>query len=235
MRKIVIFALVMFPSIILGKTHKIDNNRQLSATHQHLILVLLKEAINDKNGSYWVHSGDTIRNIEEILRIYVEENGVTEVCGVPFGSSYEKTKKMLMEKYGECDKQNTTKDCLSFSCKRYEGLLFSKLSFMFERNGETSHLNKAEFRVDTKTKEEALQLKKLIDEKLSKRFKIYKVLDEGEIHLSVGGICPAPFDGNPNDYGFTVDIQKHEKPTRNGNMYVVRIIYGPYKFNFIAR
>ena len=106
---------------------------------------------------------------------------------------------------------------------------------MFERNGETCHFNKAEFRVDTKTKEEAVRLKKIIDEKLSKRYKIYKVLDEGNIYLSVGGICPAPFDGNPNDYAFTVDMQKHEKPTRSGNMYVVRIIYGPYKFNFIAR
>lgn len=230
MRKIVILALIMFPSILFGKTVKIDNNHQLSATHQHLILVLLKEAINDKNGSYWVHSGDTIRNIEESLLKYVEENGVTEVCGVPFGSSYEKSKKMLVEKYGECDKQNSTKDCLSFNCKRYEGLLFSSLSFMFERNGETYNFNKAEFRVDTKTKEEAVRLKKMIDEKLSKRYKIYKVLDKGNIHLSVGGICPAPLDEELDDYAFTVDIQKNEKPVKSGNMYVVRIIYGPYKF-----
>ena len=67
-----------------------------------------------------------------------------------------KKKRCANCKYGEYDKQNTTKDCLSFNGKRYEGLLFSTLSFMFERNGETCHFNKAEFRVDTKTKEEVI-------------------------------------------------------------------------------
>lgn len=241
MIKILVLALIMLPSIMFAQskndstenelsTKVVNSYRQLPAAHQQLILILLEKAINEGNGYYWVHSGDTIRNMEDAIQRYMDENGVTEVCGIPFGFSYERTKKILTGKFGGCDNLTTTEDCLSFKDKLYEGILFSQLSFIFESDGETNHLTKAEFRADTKSKEEAITLKALIDEKLSKRYIIYKVLDEGNVYLSVGGICPSPADEELGGYAITVDIEKKERPTRDGDIYAVRIIYGPYDY-----
>lgn len=242
MRKIFILAMMFLPCIMFGQTvdttdvQKIkektaDAIRQLPAAHQHLILILMENAKYDKDGSaYWVYSGDTIRSMEDVALRFMEDNKVTGICNVPFGSSYEKAKKILEEKYGDYDFLESTKDCITYRDKFYGGMHFSYMHFMFQSDGEYSYFHRAVLCENCKTKDEAVRLKQSIDEKLSKQYQLFKVLDEGNTYFSIGGISPAPGEGVFGGYALGVDILEYSKPTRNGCQFAVRIMYGPYEY-----
>ena len=241
MRKIFILAMMFLPCIMFGQTvdttevQKIkekaaDAIRQLPAAHQHLILILMEKANHDKNGMYWVYSGDTIRSMEDVAIRFMEDNKVTGICNVPFGASYEKAKKILEEKYGDYDFLASTKDCITYRDKFYGGMHFSDMYFMFQLDGESSYFHKAVLSKNCETKDEAVRLKKSVDEKLSKQYLLFKILDEGNTYFSIGGISPAPGEGVFGGYALGVDILEYSKPTRNGSLFAVRIMYGPYEY-----
>ena len=240
MKKIVLY-LMMLPMTVFAqkadsdsvpKLNKetLDTYQQMPAAGRHLVLTLLENTHFDDKGGFWVYYGDTIRNAETMALKYVEENRVTELCNIPFGSSYKTSKKILAEKYGDCDYLTSTKDCLAYRDKFYSGILFTDLFFMFQSDGEATYFNKAVLSKDTKTKEEAVQLKKYLDEKLSKKYQLYKILDEGNTCLSMGGICPTPSEGVFGGYAISVDVLNFDVPTREGCMHAVRIMYGPYDY-----
>lgn len=243
MKKLVLFILMMVPVVSLAqetsscyesdlnKEALPDKYQQLPAVGRQLALVLLEHTQFDDQGGFWVYSGDTIRDAETMALRVIEDNSVTEICNIPFGSSYETSKKILTEKYGDSDFLASTKDCIVYRDKFYSGIHFTDLFFMFQSDGKNSHFNKAILSRNTKTKEEAIQLKKSFDEKLRKQYQIYKVLDEGNIYISMGGICPIPSEGVFGGYAIGVDVLKFDTPTtRNGCMYSTRITYGPYEY-----
>lgn len=239
MKKIVLYFL-MLPVAVYAQTggsseldelseKAVSAYRQLPAPLQHLALRLLENVNCDEKGAYWVYESDTIRNSETIAMEYLEDNKVTEICNVPFGFSYEKSKNILFEKYGDCDYFASSKDCIAYRDKSYGGFYFTDLFFMFQSDGETSYFNKAVLSKDTKTKDEAVSLKKSIDEKLSKQYSLFQIFDDGDTYLSMGGICPAPCE-RTYGYAISVDVLKLDKPTRNDCTYAVRIMYGPYDY-----
>ena len=232
MKKILFFALVMLPLIVFGQTPNTKRTtkayRQFHPVHQQLVLTLLDEALNDEHGLYWVVSGDTIRGQEEAFQRYIEKNGVKEIFGIPFGYPYEKVKVLLKEKMGSCDKLATTKDCIVFTNKSYEGIMFQKISFMFQQFRNSYLFNKVILRADFKTKDEAVRLKKDIDRKLSRRYNIYRELDQGNFYFSIGGISPALFNEEMGGYAFNIEIQKYEKPKKDSSTYAVLLSFGPY-------
>ena len=239
MKKIVLY-LMMLPVAVFGQTTGSDGEpklceeaihlKQLPAAGSHLALMLLENTQFDDKGGFWVYCGDTIRNVETMALRCAEDNRVTEICNIPFGSSYETSKKILSSKYGDCDILTSSKDCLAYRDKFYSGILFTDLFFMFQSDGKNSYFNKAVLSKDTKTKDEAVQLKKYLDEKLSKKYQLYKILDEGNACLSMGGICPTPSEGVFGGYAISVDVLNFDVPTRKGCMHAVRIIYGPYEY-----
>lgn len=241
MRKFFVLAMMMLPCAILGqsndstevnelKSKVTDAFRQLPAAHQHLLLIIIENTIYDKNGTYWVYAGDTIRNMEDMTIRFMDGNKVTGICNIPFGSSYEKSKKILAEKYGDYDYLTSTKDCLTYRDKFYAGIHFTDLHFMFQSDGESSYFYKAVLCKDAKTKDEAVKIKKSIDEKLSRQYQLYKVLDEGNSYSSIGGISPVLGEGVFGGYAIGVDLLELDQPTRSGFMYTVRILYGPFEY-----
>ena len=241
MRKFFILAMMMLPCIVFGQSNDsteinelkgkvTDAYRRLPAAYQHMALILMEEAVYDKSGTYWVYSGDTIRNMEDMAVRFMNDNIVTGICNIPFGSSYEQSRKILAEKYGDYDSLASSKDCLTYRDKFYAGIHFTDLHFMFQSDGESSYFYKAVLGKDAKTREEAIDIKKSIDEKLGRQYQIYKVLDEGNTCFSIGGMCPVKGEGVLGGYAIGVDILELGQPTRNGCMYNVRISYGPFEY-----
>ena len=143
--------------------------------------------------------------IRKILAWYgIEDNKVTKICNIPFGTSYKDAKNILTEKYGSYDYLASTKDCIIYRHKSYAGSLFTKLLFMFQSDGENSYFNKAVLCKETRTKEEAVRFKHSIDDRLSKQYQIYNILDDDSDCLSLGGICPVPSDGIYGGYAIGV-------------------------------
>ena len=153
MKKIVLLALMMLPGVILGQVNDltgynefseemIENYRQLPAADQHLALMLLKSVQYDNKRGYWVYANDTIRNPEVMALRIKEQNKVTEICNIPFGSSYEKSKKILRKEYGNSNAYTSTKDCLVYNNKIFGGILFTDMLFMFQHDEQKSYLNK---------------------------------------------------------------------------------------------
>ena len=64
-----------------------------------------------------------------------------EVCGVPFGSSYETAKDMLKKKFGEPGYLLTDENSIVYQYKSYGGISFSSICFYFQRDGLNSYMN----------------------------------------------------------------------------------------------
>lgn len=241
MKKIVLFLLMMLPMAVMGQSESSTEAPVLSeeaaeafdrlpAVAKTVMLTLLKNTQIDEKGGFWVYSGDTIRNSDEMTLRLIEDNKVTKICNIPFGTSYKDAKNILTEKYGSYDYLASTKDCIIYRHKSYAGSLFTKLLFMFQSDGENSYFNKAVLCKETRTKEEAVRFKHSIDDRLSKQYQIYNILDDDSDCLSLGGICPVPSDGIYGGYAIGVDVMEYEYPSDDGYKYAVRIMYGPYDY-----
>lgn len=191
-----------------------------------LMLEVLSATLNDDKGEFWVLEKDTLRNMNDVVDRLVRENLVRDVCHVPFGSSYGDTKDILNGLLGNTYKSSN--DCIAYINKTYDGILYNDINFLFQSNGERSFLCRAVFGKDCKSMQEAVNLKKILDEKLSKRYRLYKILDENGIYLSVGGISPVTGDGN---FAITVDIIEYSQQIQDtGIKYAVRVTYGPFDY-----
>lgn len=184
---------------------------------------------------YTLPSGETITmNLDdgyctEFWKSVIEANKVTEICNVPFGSSYESTKRILEEKFGEYSYILSTKDKLVFERKRYGGIFFDRIYFFFQSDGRKTFFNGAFFILECKTKYEAIDRKNELHELLGKRYINLLNLDNEDDYQSVGGLALIPTDKNAG-FGFAIDILKYNEGNSIGKPYCVRIMYGPYDF-----
>lgn len=180
-------------------------------------------------------SGETItmnfdneNGIEKFWKTVMDKNKVTEICNVPFGSSYESTKEALENKFGDYSYILSTKDKLVFEKKRYGGILFDRICFLFQSDGRKTFFNGAIFVRECKNKHEAIERKSEFHEMMAKRYINLKNMDDGDNFMSVGGLAPAPTN-ETSGFGFYIDVLKYDEGVI-GNPYAVRIVYGPYEF-----
>lgn len=238
MKKIIICALLMLPCAIYALSDKSvsdakhfradifgcsDKMYPITGT---LMLEVLSATQNDDKGEFWVLDKDTLRNVNDVIDKLVRENLVRDVCHVPFGASYSDAKDILNNQFGSnCKCSN---DCIAYINTTYEGIKYDDVNFLFQSNGERSFLCRAVFGKDCKSLQEAVALKRILDGKLSTRYRLYKIFDEDGIYLSVGGISPVTGDGN---FAIRVDIIEYSQHIQDaGIKCAVRVTFGPFDY-----
>ena len=99
--------------------------------------------------------------VNSLMEISKEEQTVREICGVPFGSSYEKTKEMLENKYGYPE-YNPDRTVITYKHKTYAGFTFDSIHFLFQSDGVHSYLNGCVFIMDAKSLSDAKDRKSVV-------------------------------------------------------------------------
>ncbi len=147
-----------------------------------------------------------------------QNDRITEICGVKFGTSYSSAKTTLEARFGKDESTNT--DYLLFWEKSYAGISFDLIQFKFV----ASQLNQVKFTIFSKTVQEARSERDKIVEILKRKYSLtQKTDDDGEISYR-GGTSPL----NDDKYGFFVYVQAssilEEYP------FVTVLNYGPYGY-----
>ena len=250
MKKIVLFVLLMLPVAVFGQKggNSIEQDsfveqsmevvKQLSPAQQKVFLDVLENSeIDSVHIKYILPNGEVVEaehdnqgSVENFWKIIYKYNLITEICNVPFGSTYEDAKRILTDKYGDYDYLNSTKDDMIFENKKYAAVDFDTMHFMFQSDGERSYFNAAILCINCKSKVEAIRTKQRMHEILSKRYSGFTNMDGNDDYLSVGGISPVSSEQNFG-FGVRIDIKDYGHPGKVlGFPYGVRIIYGPYNY-----
>ena len=150
---------------------------------------------------------------------------IKEICGIQFGTSYEKCREMLENKYGYPD-FHTDITSISYKNKTYAGITFDNIHFLFQSDGINSYFNGCVFIMDANSLNEAKKKQKLLYDKLSEKYFIFSDSDENGNKLYYGGISPVD-----DNIGFIIDIIKYDSNlSRTFVPYGARLAYGRYNY-----
>jgi len=250
MKKIFLFILLMLPVAVFGQKNEgsgeqkslmeqsMEIVKDLTPAGKAIFLDVLKNSqIDSVCLKYTLPNGDIIEaiyedqgSVEDFWEKIGKYNMVTEICNIPFGSTYEETKRILTEKYGDYDYLYSTKDDLIFKNKKYAGVDFDSMHFMFQSDSERSYFNGAFLCINCKSKAEAIRTKKRMHDMLSKRYSAFVNMDGDDVYLSMGGLSPVISEKNYG-FGVSIDIKDYGRDGQVlGTPYGVRIMYGPYEY-----
>ena len=155
-----------------------------------------------------------------------EEQTVKEICGVPFGSTYEKTSEMLENKYGYPD-YNPDRTVITYKNKAYAGFMFDSIHFLFQSDGIHSYLNGCVFIMQAKSLSDAKKKQEMLYKKLSEKYIMIDDTDSDGNKYYLGGYPPTPGDG----VGFSIEIMKYDRElARLFSPYAARLAYGRYNY-----
>lgn len=164
--------------------------------------------------------------VNSLMEIRREEQTVREICGVPFGSSYEKTKEMLENKYGYPE-YSPDRTVITYKHKPYAGIMFDSIHFLFQSDGIHSYLNGCVFILDAKSLSDAKKKQEMLHEKLSDKYFMIDETDSNGNKYYLGGYSPTPDDG----VGFSIEILKYDSDlARLYSPYAARLAYGRYNY-----
>lgn len=164
--------------------------------------------------------------VNYIMDVRKEEQTVKEICGVPFGSSYEKTKEMLENKYGYPE-YNPDRTVITYKHKTYAGFTFDSIHFLFQSDGIHSYLNGCVFIMDAKSLSDAKRKQEMLYKKLSDKYFMLDDTDSNGNKFYYGGYPPTPDDG----VGFSIEILKYDSElARLYSPYAARLAYGRYNY-----
>lgn len=162
------------------------------------------------------------------IREKMESQIVTEICGVKFGTSYEVAKEMLENKYGSSEYDFThSKQTISFKNKKYAGIIFDTIHFLFQSDGYRTYMNGCVFILDANTAEEAKEKRDLLYKRLSEKYFMVEETDKNGFKYYIGGISPL----NSDDFAFVINVIKYDKElAKLYNPYAARLMYGTYDY-----
>lgn len=170
--------------------------------------------------------------LEEIdsvaLMEFLQKQIVTEICGIPFGTSYEDAQEMLENKYGlpEYNYQHS-KEIITYKHKKYAGITFDSIHFLFQSDGRSTYMNGCVFIIDADTPEQAKRSRDMLYDKLAEKYFMAEGTDDNGFKYYVGGLSPLR-DGN---IAFTINVLKYNKDlAKLYNPYAARLMYGTYEF-----
>lgn len=152
-----------------------------------------------------------------------ERQTVREICGIPFGSSYEKTEEILDNKYGK-PSVYSDKTTIIYDNKSYAGIYFDKIMFLFQSDGYKSFLNGCVFILEATSLSQAKDKRDLLYEELRWKYDMKEDVDKNGNKFYYGGHSPVPYDG----LGFCIDIIKYDN--RTSIPYAARLMYGRYNY-----
>ena len=151
-----------------------------------------------------------------------ERQIVKEICGIPFGSSYEKTKEVLENKYGTSS-IFSDKTKIIYENQTYAGITFDDILFLFQSDGYKSYLNGCVFVIKTNSLKDAKDKRDYLYRILSWKYEMKEGTDDNGNKFYYGGHSPVPLDG----WGFTIEILKYGNSV---NSYAARLMYGRYNY-----
>lgn len=152
-----------------------------------------------------------------------ERQTVREICGIPFGSSYEKTAEVLENKYGTSSFLSD-KTRIIYDNKNYAGISFDKIMFLFQSDGYKSYLNGCVFILEATSLSDAKDKRERLYKKLSWKYDMKDGVDDDGIKYYYGGNSPVSYW----DFGFSIDIIKYDN--RSSIPYAARLMYGRYNY-----
>lgn len=162
------------------------------------------------------------------MEIKKEQETIKEICGIPFGSSYEKTKEILNNKYGYPE-YNPDRTVITYKRKTYAGIMFDAIHFLFQSDGIHSYLNGCVFILDAKSLSDAKKKQEILHKKLSEKYLMIDDTDSNGNKYYVGGYPPT----QENGVGFCIDILKYDSELTslyNHTPYAARLAYGRYNY-----
>ncbi|MBR2777343.1 MAG: hypothetical protein IKD75_09620 [Prevotella sp.] len=152
-----------------------------------------------------------------------ERQTVKEICGIPFGSSYENTKEVLENKYGS-PSIFSDKTKIYYENKSYAGIFFDDIIFLFQSDGYKSYLNGCVFILEASSLKDAKEKCDILYRKLRIKYDMEDGIDDNGNKYYIGGHSPVPFDG----FGFSIEILKYDNKARVP--YAARLMYGRYNY-----
>lgn len=161
--------------------------------------------------------------IDEEYKWKRERQTVREICGIPFGSSYEKTAEILENKYGTSSFLSD-RNTIIYDNKSYAGIFFDKIWFLFQSDGYKSYLNGCVFILEAKSLSEAKEKRDLLYRRLRWKYDMKDGVGDDGNKYYYGGHSPVPLDG----FGFSIEIIKYEN--RSSIPYAARLMYGRYNY-----
>ncbi|MBR1787777.1 MAG: hypothetical protein IJ762_01110 [Bacteroidaceae bacterium] len=186
--------------------------------------------INKYGYGYLSLCGMDIANLKAVTYpseddLYVTQT-VKEICGIPFGTSYQDAESMLKNKYGYPE-YGTDPNVITYKHKKYAGITFDSIHFLFQSDGVNSYLNGCVFILDAKTEKEAKEKRELLHDILAKKYIMVDDTDENGFKYYFGGRSPISKD----EVGFVINILKYDKDlARLYAPYAARLMYGTYSY-----
>ncbi len=149
-----------------------------------------------------------------------QNDRITEVLGVRFGTTYNEVKSALESKYGK-EARLVGDDILLFFDLTYEGIEFSPVFFVFVNN----KLNMVKMSILCTSKEEAEEERDNLARIMGAKYQLVKDRDEdGDCYK--GATSPL----NEDLYGFVIDIQEQTIAMKEELPYVANLVFGPYGY-----
>lgn len=166
----------------------------------------------------------TIRKQEEYERYKKQKEAETvkEICGVPFGSSYEKTLLFTKKKFGRPYFEDGTE--IQYKFINYAGVSFDRVHFLFQSDGTKSYFNACVFGIYSKTLDDAKKKLDYLYSKLHYKYELSDGIDEDGNTYYIGGWSPT----DSYNRGFSIEILKLDQ-SDEGN-YFTRLMYGRYNY-----
>ena len=156
------------------------------------------------------------------MMAFAQNDVVTEVCGVKFGSPYEVVKKELEEQVGKMH-DDSDKNTIIYWGKSCMNVDFDVLLFYFEYKKGISYFDSAVFVILCKTMEEAVEAKEEIATAL--KTKNYSMNVYSGQHIISGGISPT----NSHKKGFYIRIEEGVTMPEK-YPFEVTLAFGPYDY-----
>jgi hypothetical protein len=166
---------------------------------------------------------DVRKQISEEYNRERERQTVKEICGIPFGSSYEKAEEVLENKYGE-KSYLSDKTKIYYRNENYAGIMFDYIIFLFQSDGYKSYMNGCVFILEAASLRQAKEKQEKLYRTLRNKYDMKEGVDDKGNKYYYGGHSPVPFDG----IGFSIEIIKYDNSS--SVPYAARLMYGRYNY-----
>lgn len=164
-------------------------------------------------------------SLKVLQQAFNEAQTIHEICGIPFGTEYQKAKDILYNKYGYPD-YNPDRTHVMYQNKKYAGIDFGSIHFLFQSDGYNSYMNGAVFIIEADNLAEAKRIQERLHKKLDEKYVMLSDTDENGYPLWKGGLSPV----DEMTFGFMIGIMKYDSNLSPQHPYCVRLFYGPYNY-----
>lgn len=150
-----------------------------------------------------------------------QNNIISEVCGVKFGTSFNEAKNILNKKYGTPSRVTDDGTLIAYEGKNYDGKVFDQLYFVFEKE-DNFGFDVAVLSIVCSTKNDAETERENIAELFKEKYNLDKRKNSSGDIVYYGGKSPL----NNKGYGFKIEIIDDNNSSLRGDSYYARIVFG---------